>query len=129
MTIATSIAGASCHWCWQKIDRLISQGVGYIYFIDEIFLPQKPLLEALVQRQIKFGVQTRIDLWKPDLLALLGSAGCVSIEAGIESLTAEGRAALAKRCRLRDRGSGATAVHRAPSRAVRAGQPDRHGAG
>ena len=83
-----------------EIDRLIAQGVRYIYFIDEIFLPQKPLLEALVQRPVQFGVQTRIDLWKPDLLELLGEAGCVSIEAGIESLTAEGREALAKRCRL-----------------------------
>jgi B12-binding domain/radical SAM domain protein of rhizo-twelve system len=83
-----------------EIDRLIDQGVGYVYFIDEIFLPQKPLLEALVRRRIQFGVQTRIDLWKPDLLELLGEAGCVSIEAGIESLTAEGREALAKRCRL-----------------------------
>jgi anaerobic magnesium-protoporphyrin IX monomethyl ester cyclase len=79
---------------------LAGQGVTYIYFVDEIFLPQKPLLEALAQRQIKFGVQTRIDLWQPDLLALLGKAGCVSVEAGIESLTAEGREALAKRCRL-----------------------------
>ena len=34
------------------------------------------------------------------MLELLGAAGCVSIEAGIESLTAEGREALAKRCRL-----------------------------
>ena len=84
----------------QEIDRLIAQGVGYIYFIDEIFLPQRALLEALVDRKVKFGVQTRIDLWKPDLLALLGRAGCVSIEAGIESLTVEGREALAKRCRL-----------------------------
>ena len=31
---------------------------------------------------------------------MLGRAGCVSIEAGLESLTVEGRAALAKRCRL-----------------------------
>jgi B12-binding domain/radical SAM domain protein of rhizo-twelve system len=83
-----------------EIDRLIEQGVRYIYFIDEIFLPQKPLLEALVTRKIQFGVQTRIDLWKPDLLELLGNAGCVSIEAGIESLTVKGREALAKRCRL-----------------------------
>jgi B12-binding domain/radical SAM domain protein of rhizo-twelve system len=83
-----------------EIDRLIDQGVGYVYFIDEIFLPQKPLLEALVARSIRFGVQTRIDLWKPEMLELLGVAGCVSIEAGIESLTAEGREALAKRCRL-----------------------------
>ncbi|CAH2395305.1 TIGR04295 family B12-binding domain-containing radical SAM protein [Mesorhizobium ventifaucium] len=83
-----------------EIDRLIGQGVGYIYFIDEIFLPQKALLEALVVRDVKFGVQTRIDLWKPELLELLGAAGCVSIEAGLESLTVEGRAMLAKRCRL-----------------------------
>ncbi|MER8527084.1 TIGR04295 family B12-binding domain-containing radical SAM protein [Mesorhizobium sp. M1272] len=83
-----------------EIDRLIAQGVGYIYFIDEIFLPQKALLEALVDRDVKFGVQTRIDLWKPELLRLLGAAGCVSIEAGLESLTVEGRAMLAKRCRL-----------------------------
>ena len=54
----------------EEIDRLIHQGVSYIYFVDEIFLPQKPLLEALVRRQIKFGVQTRIDLWKPDLLGI-----------------------------------------------------------
>ncbi|MEP9398264.1 TIGR04295 family B12-binding domain-containing radical SAM protein [Mesorhizobium sp. KR2-14] len=84
----------------SEIDRLIDQGVGYIYFIDEIFLPQKALLEALADRDVRFGVQTRIDLWKPELLALLGEAGCVSIEAGLESLTVEGREMLAKRCRL-----------------------------
>lgn len=84
----------------DEIDGLIRQGVTYLYFVDEIFLPQKALLEALVDRPVVFGVQTRIDLWKPDLIELLGEAGCVSIEAGIESLTAEGREALAKRCRL-----------------------------
>jgi len=84
----------------EEIDHLIAQGVGYLYFVDEIFLPNRPLLEALVERRVQFGIQTRIDLWKPDLLELLGRAGCVSIEAGIESLTMEGREALAKRCRL-----------------------------
>lgn len=84
----------------EEIDGLIAQGVGYIYFIDEIFLPQKALLEALLERDVRFGVQTRIDLWKPELLELLGVAGCVSIEAGLESLTVEGREMLAKRCRL-----------------------------
>ncbi|WP_349370745.1 TIGR04295 family B12-binding domain-containing radical SAM protein [Salinarimonas sp.] len=83
-----------------EIDGLIAQGVGYLYFIDEIFLPQKALLEALIERPVVFGVQTRIDLWKPDLLELLGEAGCVSIEAGLESLTEEGREMLAKRCRM-----------------------------
>ncbi len=83
-----------------EIDGLVAQGVTYVYFIDEIFLPQRPLLEALVSRPIEFGVQTRIDLWKPDVLDLLGQAGCVSIEAGVESLTVEGRAALDKSCRM-----------------------------
>ena len=83
-----------------EIDGLIRQGVGYVYFIDEIFLPQKPLLAGLSERRIQFGIQTRIDLWKPEMLELLGQAGCVSVEAGIESLTVEGRAALAKRCKL-----------------------------
>jgi anaerobic magnesium-protoporphyrin IX monomethyl ester cyclase len=82
-----------------EIDGLIAQGVEYVYFVDEIFLPNKPLLEALVTRKLEFGIQTRIDLWKPDMLDLLGAAGCVSIEAGVESLTVEGRAMLDKNCR------------------------------
>lgn len=83
-----------------EIDTLIAQGVEYVYFIDEIFLPHRPLLEALVTRRVRFGVQTRIDLWKPDMLELLGRAGCVSIEAGVESLTEKGRDTLEKLCRL-----------------------------
>ena len=83
-----------------EIDGLVGQGVTYLYFIDEIFLPNADLLKALVSRPIRFGVQTRIDLWKPDMLDLLGEAGCVSIEAGVESLTEAGRDALDKRCRM-----------------------------
>jgi hypothetical protein len=83
-----------------EIDGLIAQGVRYFYFIDEIFLPNAPLLEALTERNMRFGIQTRIDLWKPPLIAALGRAGCVSIEAGVESLTREGRDALDKFCRL-----------------------------
>ena len=83
-----------------EVDSLVRQGAEYIYFIDEIFLPNPELLQGLVSRNVKFGVQTRIDLWKPSMLALLGRSGCVSIEAGVESLTPEGRAALAKNCRM-----------------------------
>jgi B12-binding domain/radical SAM domain protein of rhizo-twelve system len=83
-----------------EIDALIAQGARYLYFIDEIFLPRRDLLEALATRDVSFGVQTRIDLWKPDMLDLLGRAGCVSIEAGVESLTEEGRDALDKHCRI-----------------------------
>jgi len=84
----------------SEIDGLRAQGVRYLYFIDEIFLPNRPLLQALVGRGMAFGIQTRLDLWKPEMLDLLGEAGCVSIEAGVESLTEEGRAALDKDCRM-----------------------------
>jgi len=75
----------------QELDGLRAHGLEYVYFIDEIFLPNRELLEALVPRRIKFGIQTRIDLWSPAHLELLGQAGCVSIEAGVESVTVEGR--------------------------------------
>jgi len=83
-----------------EIDGLLALGVTYLYFIDEIFLPWRALLQALAVRPLRFGVQTRIDLWRPDQLDLLGAAGCVSIEAGLETLSAHGRADLGKACRL-----------------------------
>ena len=83
-----------------EIDGLIAQEVEYLYFVDEIFLPWRQLLEALVERPVRFGVQTRIDIWKPEMIELLGRAGCVSIEAGVESLTEEGRSSLDKDCRM-----------------------------
>ena len=66
----------------EELDALIAQGVEYVYFIDEIFLPNRELLEAFVDRPFSFGIQTRIDLWNHGMLDLLGRAGCVSIEAG-----------------------------------------------
>ncbi len=84
----------------RELDGLIAQGVEYAYFIDEIFFPDPELLSALAQRPVAFGVQTRIDLWSPQMLETLGRAGCVSIEAGVESLSEEGRAALGKPGRL-----------------------------
>jgi anaerobic magnesium-protoporphyrin IX monomethyl ester cyclase len=84
----------------EELDGLRAQGTEYVYFIDEIFLPNRELLEALVPRRIKFGMQTRIDLWSPAHLELLGRAGCVSIEAGVESVTVEGRNLLDKGSRL-----------------------------
>jgi anaerobic magnesium-protoporphyrin IX monomethyl ester cyclase len=84
----------------DEIDGLIAQRVEYIYFIDEIYLPNKELLEGLAERQVKLGVQTRIDLWNHEMIELLGRAGCVSIEAGVESITEEGRAELDKKCKM-----------------------------
>lgn len=84
----------------RELDGLLDAGIEYVYFIDEIFLPNKPLLEALADRHVKIGVQTRIDLWNHEMIDLLGRAGCVSIEAGVESITPEGRQFLDKKCRM-----------------------------
>ncbi len=84
----------------EELDALRAHGVEYVYFIDEIFLPNRELLEAFVPRRIAFGIQTRIDLWSADALALLGRAGCVSSEAGVESITVDGRNLLDKGSRL-----------------------------
>lgn len=84
----------------EELDGVIADGAQYIYFIDEIFLPFQDVLETIASRGIKFGIQTRIDLWNPKMIDLLGQAGCVSIEAGVESITEEGRKALDKKCKI-----------------------------
>jgi len=84
----------------EELDGLIAAGARYVYFVDEIFLPDEKLLREIAARPIQFGVQTRIDLWSFELLDLLGQAGCRSIEAGVESISTEGRAQLDKRCKL-----------------------------
>ncbi len=83
-----------------ELDGFERQGVEYIYFIDEIFLPNRELLQALARRSFKVGVQTRIDLWSPELIIMLAEAGCVSIEAGVESISEHGRNLLDKNSRL-----------------------------
>ena len=84
----------------QELDGLIAAGVEYVYFIDEIFLPYRNILETIKQRPIRFGMQTRIDLWNEEMIDLLGEAGCVSIEAGVESITESGRELLDKKCKI-----------------------------
>jgi len=87
----------------QEVDTLIARGVQYIYFIDEIFGVGKNvrrLLEAIAERPVKIGFQTRIDLWDEETLDLLGRAHCISMECGVESITHEGRQDLNKNCRI-----------------------------
>jgi B12-binding domain/radical SAM domain protein of rhizo-twelve system len=87
----------------QEVDTLIARGVDYIYFIDEIFGVGKNvrrLLEGIAKRPVKIGFQTRIDLWTEETLDLLGSAHCISMECGVESITHEGREDLHKNCHL-----------------------------
>jgi B12-binding domain/radical SAM domain protein of rhizo-twelve system len=84
----------------DELDGLVAGGAKYVYFIDEIFVPDRKLLEAIRARDVVFGVQMRIDNWSKEMLDLLGAAGCVSIEAGMESITERGRSLLAKHCKL-----------------------------
>jgi hypothetical protein len=84
----------------REIDNLLAQGVSYVYFVDELFLPDPELLDGLDQREMRFGIQTRIDLLSPETIARLGRAGCVSLEAGVESITDQGRALFGKRSRM-----------------------------
>lgn len=86
-----------------EVDRLVSRGVDYIYFIDEIFGVGKNvrrLLEGIAARNVSIGFQTRIDLWDEESLDLLGRAHTISIECGIESISDEGRDDLNKNCRI-----------------------------
>jgi anaerobic magnesium-protoporphyrin IX monomethyl ester cyclase len=86
-----------------EIDQLTARGVDYIYFIDEIFGVGKnvrKLLDAIAERPLSIGFQSRIDLWNEESLAALGRAHCVSFECGIESITEEGRDELHKNCKL-----------------------------
>jgi B12-binding domain/radical SAM domain protein of rhizo-twelve system len=84
----------------EELDRLVQAGIEYVYFIDEIFLPYAAVVELIAERPVKFGIQTRIDLWNHKMIDMLGEAGCVSIEAGVESITEAGRDLLAKKCKL-----------------------------
>src|SRR5262252_5205856 len=87
----------------HEVDTLIRRGVRYIYFIDEVFGVGKNarrLLEGMAEREIKIGLQTRIDLWNEETLDLLGRAGCISMECGIESITETGREELNKNCQI-----------------------------
>ena len=91
------------HAVLAEVDALIARGVGYIYFIDEIFgvgQQVKTLLAEISERPVAIGFQSRIDLWDEESLALLGRARCISFECGVESITVEGREAMRKNCRL-----------------------------
>ena len=85
----------------EELDGLIANGrrVRLLHRRDLPAVPRRAG-DHRATRRIKFGMQTRIDLWSEEMLDLLGEAGCVSIEAGVESITEEGRALLDKKCKI-----------------------------
>jgi B12-binding domain/radical SAM domain protein of rhizo-twelve system len=84
----------------REIDALIEQGVDYVFFIDEVFMPWPELLAALEERPVSFGLHTRLDLWDEGGVEALGRAGCVSLHACIGCLSEDGRALLDMEQRL-----------------------------
>ena len=72
---AISSAAARLTVIAEELDGLVANGIEYVYFIDEIFLAYRDVLEVIRDRHIKFGIQTRIDLWSEEMLDLLGDAG------------------------------------------------------
>lgn len=84
----------------EELEGFKVQSVEYVYFIDEIFLPFRDVLELIGRSGVKFGIQTRIDLWSEEMIHLLAASGCVSIEAGVESISEAGRSRLDKKCRI-----------------------------
>lgn len=86
-----------------EAEALARAGFDYAYFIDEIFgcgPRRRELLAGMAELPLKFGMETRIDLWDEEALEQLGRAGCISMECGIESITPAGRERFAKNCRL-----------------------------
>lgn len=87
----------------EEMDALAARGVDYVYFIDEVFgigANARRLLEAVAERPLKIGLQTRIDLWDEEGLDLLARAHCISMECGVESIDPSIRDDLNKGCRI-----------------------------
>ncbi len=67
-----------CRSLLDEIDGLIAQGVALCLFHRRNLPAAAAAAGGAAQRDVKFGVQTRIDLWKPEMLDLLGAAPAAS---------------------------------------------------
>ncbi|HEX2923423.1 MAG TPA: radical SAM protein, partial [Chloroflexota bacterium] len=87
----------------EELSQLNARGIDYVYFIDELFGLGRcaGLLQRLeAERPVQFGCETRIDLWDEKRLDMLASAGCISVEFGLESPFPDVQAALNKGYRI-----------------------------
>ncbi|CUO38452.1 B12-binding domain-containing radical SAM protein [Clostridium disporicum] len=77
----------------EEIKRVKSLGIGYIYFIDEIFnidsKEWRSLLAILKREGMLFGCQARPDIMTYEKVDLLRYSGCIYIEYGTESFSPE----------------------------------------
>ncbi len=77
----------------QELDEVKTQKGGYVFFIDETFgYPwnhYKEVCDIIKRFGIKYGIQTRPDIWNEDRINLLLETGCVYVELGLEVLEEE----------------------------------------
>lgn len=77
----------------KEIDSLINIGIGYVFFIDEVFNVEgshlNKLLKVLGNKEIVFGFQGRADLLTNSIAVSLAKAGCVYAELGIDTFSSE----------------------------------------
>jgi anaerobic magnesium-protoporphyrin IX monomethyl ester cyclase len=77
----------------EELDQLSRLGINYVYLIDENFgLPKNHAVavqKLLFQRRIKFGIQTRADIWSKRRIESLAASGCIYVEIGMEAIDRE----------------------------------------
>jgi anaerobic magnesium-protoporphyrin IX monomethyl ester cyclase len=83
-----------------EIDGLIAQASATLLHRRDLPAPEGAARSARRAQRASSACRRASISGSAELLELLGCAGCVSIEAGVESLSVEGREALMKRCKL-----------------------------
>ncbi|WP_094606113.1 hypothetical protein SPSIL_007830 [Sporomusa silvacetica DSM 10669] len=75
---------------FQEIDWIISNyDIKYIMFVDELFVKDKKFVKEITDRikklNVKYWVQTRVDMITKEILQMLKDSGCYEITYGVES--------------------------------------------
>lgn len=75
----------------EEILTVKNAGIGYIYFIDEIFNIDNPewreVLSILKREGMLFGCQSRPDTMSYEMIDLMKESGCIYMEYGVESFS------------------------------------------
>ncbi|TWH47403.1 B12-binding domain-containing radical SAM protein [Sporomusa sp. KB1] len=75
---------------FQEINWIISNyDIKYIMFVDELFVKDKKFVKEVTDRikkfNVKYWVQTRVDMITKEILQMLKDSGCYEITYGVES--------------------------------------------
>jgi len=74
----------------EELNSLKRLNIDYVFLIDECFGIDfrwaEKVCSSLQKRNIKWGMQTRLEILTEDRIRLLAESGCIYIELGIESI-------------------------------------------